>query len=61
VWLEGVIAEREFLGEFVRYIVKIGELPLIADQTHHVGEPVYDTGQRVHVGVDTTQLRVLPL
>jgi iron(III) transport system ATP-binding protein len=61
VWLEGSIIEREFLGEFVRYIVKVGDVSLIADQTHHVGQPVYETAQRVHVGIDTAQLRVLPL
>jgi iron(III) transport system ATP-binding protein len=61
VWLEGTVTEREFLGEFVRYIVTVGEVPLIADQTHHVGQPVYEPGARLHVGVDTTQLRVLPL
>jgi hypothetical protein len=54
------VLEREFLGEFVRYTVGVGEdLRLTADQTHHLGQPVYDLGQPVHVGIETAQIRVL--
>ena len=61
LWLEGTVAEREFLGEFVRYVVNVQDVGLIVDQTHHVGQPVFEPGARVHVGVDTTQVRLLPL
>jgi iron(III) transport system ATP-binding protein len=61
LWLEGTVAEREFLGEFVRYVVNVQDVALIADETHHVGQRVYEPGARVHVGVDTTQVRLLPL
>ena len=59
-WLEGEVLEREFVGEFVRYVVAVRNERLTADQPHHVGEPVYEPGQRIHVGVDAAQLRVLP-
>jgi iron(III) transport system ATP-binding protein len=55
------VAEREFLGEFVRYVVNVQDVGLTVDQTHHAGQPVYEPGARVHVGVDTTQVRLLPL
>jgi iron(III) transport system ATP-binding protein len=61
LWLEGTITEREFLGEFVRYVVNVRDVALTADQTHHVGHAVHEPGAQVHVGVDTTQVRLLPL
>jgi len=61
LWLEGTVGEREFLGEFVRYVVNVQDVGLTVDQTHHLGQPVYEPGARVHVGVDTTQVRLLPL
>jgi iron(III) transport system ATP-binding protein len=60
VWLPAAILEREFLGEFVRYMVKVREERLTVDQAHHVGHSVYEPGQQVHVRVDAAQLRVLP-
>ena len=59
VWLEGAVEQREFLGEFVRYAVKVADVSLIVDQTHHLGQPVFEPGERVHVGVDIAQVRVL--
>ncbi|MBI3373744.1 MAG: ABC transporter ATP-binding protein [Betaproteobacteria bacterium] len=58
-WRDGVILEREFLGEFVRYIIDVAGASLTVDRPHHVGHPVYAAGQPVHVGVDTAQLRLL--
>ena len=55
------MAEREFLGEFVRYVVNVQNVGLTVDQTHHAGQPVFDPGAPVHVGVDTAQVRLLPL
>ena len=60
VWAEGTIAEREFMGEFVRYSVKIGDATLIADQPHHIGRTVYAPGDRAQVGIVPDQIRVLP-
>ena len=60
VWLEGTVTEREFLGEFVRYGIKVGDTHLIADQSHYVGGATYDPGTRIHVGIDPAQVRLLP-
>jgi iron(III) transport system ATP-binding protein len=58
-WRDGLITDREFLGEFVRYVVATGGVSVIVDRPHHVGAPIYDRGQPVHVGVDPKQVRVL--
>jgi iron(III) transport system ATP-binding protein len=59
-WAEGLIAEREFLGEFVRYTVKAGETLFIADQAHYKGCAVYAPGDVVQLGLDPALARVLP-
>jgi len=58
--IEGVVLEREFLGEFVRYAVNVRDAHLTVDQTHHVGRPVYEPGQRLYVRIDPAQIRILP-
>ncbi len=58
-WVDGTVAEREFLGEFVRYAIDIGETKLIADQPHFGGHPVRAPGSRVKVGFDPAQIRLL--
>ena len=59
VWTEGRVTQREFLGEFVRYVVKIGQAELTADQPHHTGEPGFAPGAAVRVGVNPAQVRLL--
>ena len=59
VWLEGVVTEREFLGEFVRYRVKVRDTELIADQPHFIGSATYAPGTAVNLGVNPVQVRVL--
>jgi iron(III) transport system ATP-binding protein len=61
VWIEGTIAEREFVGEFVRYTVKVKSGTIIADQAHHMGRPTLEPGSTVHVGIDPAQVRLLPI
>jgi iron(III) transport system ATP-binding protein len=58
-WAEGIIADREFLGEFVRYSVHVKDMALTADQPHFSGEKVYAAGDRVHVGVSPTRVRLM--
>jgi iron(III) transport system ATP-binding protein len=60
VWLDAVIEAREFLGEFVRYRVRVGGAELIADQMHFGGAPVYAPGKRVQVGLDPAQIKIFP-
>jgi iron(III) transport system ATP-binding protein len=58
-WLDGTVTEREFLGEFVRYNVKVGTGNLVVDQPHYVGEPGFAPGARVKVGINPAQIKVL--
>ncbi|HET7596103.1 MAG TPA: ABC transporter ATP-binding protein [Burkholderiales bacterium] len=59
VWLDGIVIEREFLGEFLRYTVKVGDRRLIADEPHYIGAATYAVGNPVRLGIDLEQLRVL--
>jgi iron(III) transport system ATP-binding protein len=59
VWVEGRVAQREFLGEFVRYTVRIGQTELIADQPHHTADPGFAPGATVRVGINPAQVRLL--
>ena len=58
-WLDGTVAEREFLGEFVRYNVKIGASGLVVDQPHYMGERGFAPGARVKVGINPAQVKLL--
>ena len=58
-WLEGTVTDREFLGEFVRYNVKVGTTELVVDQPHYMGEPGFAPGARVKVGINPAQVKVL--
>jgi iron(III) transport system ATP-binding protein len=58
VWLDATVEAREFLGEFVRYRVRVGGAELIADQMHFGGTPVYAAGNRVQVGLDPAQIKI---
>ncbi|HEX9684515.1 MAG TPA: TOBE domain-containing protein [Burkholderiales bacterium] len=51
--------EREFLGEFVRYYVKVGAAELVVDQPHYMGEPGFAPGAAVKVGINPAQLKPL--
>jgi len=58
-WLDGTVGEREFLGEFVRYNVKVGTAQLVVDQPHYIGEPGFTPGARVRVGINPAQVKIL--
>ena len=59
IWLEGIVTEREFLGEFVRYRVKVGDTEFIADETHFIGGASHLPGARVRLGIDPAQVKLL--
>jgi len=59
-WFDGSVAEREFLGEFVRYKVKVGATEMVVDQPHYLGEPGFAPGASVRVGINPAQARLLP-
>ncbi|MEK6594476.1 MAG: TOBE domain-containing protein, partial [Pseudomonadota bacterium] len=58
-WIDGQVAEREFLGEFIRYTVRVGDTRLIIDSTHYAGEPSFAPGNAVKVGVNPRHARLL--
>ena len=59
LWLDGQVESAEFLGEFSRYRVRVGDLALISDQPHCAGDTLYSPGTRVRLGLDPAQLRCL--
>jgi iron(III) transport system ATP-binding protein len=59
-WVDGRVEEREFLGEFVRYTVRVGTIDLIADQPHYTGDPGFAPGAAVRVGINPAQVKLLP-
>ncbi len=59
VWFDGEIKESEFLGEFTRYQVNVGQASLIADAPHLSTTPIFQPGARVQVAIDTAEARVV--
>ena len=57
--LEGRVAAREFLGEFIRYTVKAGGSDIIADQAHYTGARSFAPGEAVQLAIQPQQVRVL--
>ena len=46
VWLQGRVEAAEFLGEFARYRVRVGEVALVADQPHYAGGAMFPAAPR---------------
>jgi len=59
VWLDGQVESAEFLGEFARYRVRVGDISLLSDQPHYAGIHMFAPGARVRLGLDPGQLRYL--
>jgi len=57
--LEGRVAAREFLGEFIRYTVKSGAAEIISDQAHYTGARSFAPGEAVQIAIQPLQVRVL--
>jgi iron(III) transport system ATP-binding protein len=58
-WFDGEISETEFLGEFTRYLVRAGSTTLTADVPHLSSTPLFAPGQRIQIGFDSAELRLL--
>jgi iron(III) transport system ATP-binding protein len=58
-WIDGTVAAREFLGEFVRYNVKTGAAELVVDQPHYMGEAGFAPGAAVRIGISPGQIKLL--
>lgn len=59
IWFDGEVQESEFLGEFTRYQVRVGEVVLTADAPHLSATPIYARGARVQVAIDPAEVRAL--
>ena len=60
IWIDATVAEREFLGEFIRYKVRAGAQDLIVDEPHFPGTDVFHPGAAVSVGIQPDQIGVIP-
>ena len=61
VWVDGRVAHREFLGEFIRYRIDVQGTDIVADQPHYGGNVEFVPGSAVRVGIEPAQLRLLPI
>ena len=59
VWLDGRVEHSEFLGEFARYRVRVGDVSMVADQPHYSGIALFQPGTDVKLGIEPTQVRFL--
>jgi iron(III) transport system ATP-binding protein len=57
--LEGVVDGGEFLGEFVRYEVRVGEAVVVADRPHLQGEAQLEKGAHVRLSVPSREIRFI--
>jgi len=57
--ISGTVADREFLGEFVRYKVRVGATEIVADQPHYGNKPDFSPGSDVVVRLDLAQSKLL--
>ncbi|WP_347484738.1 ABC transporter ATP-binding protein [Vandammella animalimorsus] len=62
IWIPGVVERSEFLGEFTRYEVRVGDqLTVTADQSHRAGASPFTPGAAVRMGLEPSQIRLLPV
>ncbi|HJV84794.1 MAG TPA: TOBE domain-containing protein [Noviherbaspirillum sp.] len=59
--MNGAVEYTEFLGEFTRYRVRVGQSLVTADQAHYSGMAPFADNASVRLGVDATQIRYLPI
>jgi iron(III) transport system ATP-binding protein len=60
VELDGVVDGGEFLGEFMRYEVRVqGGAVVIADRPHRRGEPALEHGTPVHMTIAAGEVRLI--
>jgi len=57
--LKGTVAAREFLGEFIRYVIAVGTNEIVADQAHYTDARKFAPGEAVNLGIQPEQIRVL--
>ena len=57
--LDGVIEGGEFLGEFMRYEVRVGSAMVVADRPHLRGQGLLEKGAPVTLAVPASEIRVI--
>jgi iron(III) transport system ATP-binding protein len=57
--LEGTIESAEFLGEFVRYEIRVRDAIILADEAHRRGAERRARGDKVGLAVSPEELRLL--
>ena len=57
--LDGVIEGGEFLGEFMRYEVRVGSALVVADRPHRWGGEVLERGVPVRLSVASREIRII--
>jgi iron(III) transport system ATP-binding protein len=58
--MDGVVEGGEFLGEFMRYEVRVGDSVIIADHPHLRGRDLIPRGTAVRLSVPASEIRVIP-
>ena len=56
---DGVVSHREFLGNRVRYSVDVKEHVIVVDDNYSAGRRIFEFGQKVVLGLDLRQVRML--
>jgi iron(III) transport system ATP-binding protein len=55
--LEGGVETAEFLGEFLRYELRVGDTLIVADVPHARGRPPLELGSRIPLTVPASEIR----
>jgi iron(III) transport system ATP-binding protein len=58
VWMPGTVEASEFLGEFSRYRVRVGNQAVEVDQPHYAGLSKFPAGCAVSLGLEPSQVRL---
>lgn len=58
IWMPGTVEASEFLGEFTRYRVRVGDQALSVDQPHFAGLSKFPVGGTVSLGLEPCQVRL---
>jgi iron(III) transport system ATP-binding protein len=61
IWIDGTVKHREFRGEFVRYVVRVGDAEITADEPHYMGGRIYEPGEAVGAGIERAQFKLLSI
>jgi iron(III) transport system ATP-binding protein len=57
--LAGRVETREFLGNLVRYAVRVGDHLILADDAHQSGRPTFAEGAQVEIALAARHVRLL--